>query len=108
VGENSLVAGLNNQVVGSDVVLIGHNYVQITSATTYVYSGVEGSPFYIIIGSVFGTMEVVLSDSLINNSKAVFISSLGAFDLDIGGGFVSMPSGYYHFININGFWSQLN
>jgi len=111
VGQNSVVMGLSNQVVGDDVVLIGHNFVQLLSATTYVYSGVEGSPFYIIVGVTGSAINIVLSTppNLINSGKAVFIKVIGSLTtINTGGGAFDLAAGYYHYMNIEGAWELLN
>jgi hypothetical protein len=103
VGENSLVAGLNNQVVGSDVVLIGHNFVELGINEQYLYTGVEGSPFYIIISDVGVVIDLV--DNILNIGKVVNISSTSLFNLNLN----DISAGYHvYFCNSSGNWIKLN
>ena len=105
VGENSLVAGLDNQPsVPNNVVLIGYNFVEITDdGFEYTYTGMEGSPFYIIINAT--GVDITLFNSPINSGKIVNISSASGFELND----VDVGSGYHvYFCNSLGNWIKIN
>ena len=72
-GNNVLTGGLYNQeIIRDNTVALGFNHDSVASGDTYV-TGMEGSPYYLIVDTSLGNATIHLPDETIYKGNVIYI-----------------------------------
>jgi len=72
-GNNVLTGGLyKGEVIKDNIIALGFNYDSVASGDTYV-TGMEGSPYYLIVDTSLGNATIHLPDETIYKGNVIYI-----------------------------------